>query len=301
MALPDRANGSVDAAWQYCLSKAAERRSRSSAEQAANSAAAQSLHSADNDNIWRDAALELVLLYGPMFLSPPSQTFALGHLAQSIDGNIATDSGSSRGLSGEANHVHLHRLRALADVVIVGASTALLDDPQLTVRLAIGPNPARLVIDPRVRVPTHLRMFSDAAAPTLIVCARENASAAIARWGSAQVIAVDATAGLLDLRQLRARLVERGWSVLLVEGGGVTVSRMFEAGCLEWLQISVSPVLVGGSRRGLQLSSLTSIDDCPRPRARVFQMGEDMLWDLDLGSQPANRTTASPEALKRIV
>lgn len=240
-------------------------------------------------------------LYAPLLSVDPLKLFVLGHLAQSIDGNIATDTGSSRGLSGDANHVHLHRLRALADAVIVGASTALVDDPQLTVRLASGPCPARLVIDPRVRVPTDLRMFRDQAAPTLIVCARENANAAIKRWGGDQVIAVDARAGLLDLAQLRATLLERGWGVVLVEGGGVTVSRMLEAGCLERLQISVSPVLVGGSRRGLQLASLTSIDDCPRPRARVFQMGEDMLWDLDLGTGPAIRMNPAADTLKQIL
>ena len=244
---------------------------------------------------------ELLDLYAPILSLAPGKAFAIGHLAQGIDGNIATDSGSSRGLSGDENHRHLHRLRALADAVIVGTLTAQLDDPLLTVRLVEGQNPARLVIDPTVRLPLNLRLFKDDSSPSMIVCSRENRERASARWGVHRIIDVDARAGLLDLKQLQARLLERGWPVLLIEGGGVTVSRMLEAGCLDRIQISVSPIMIGGGRRGLQLGSVDGIDDSPRPPARVYQMGEDLLWDMDLRGSKSGASGRADTRFKRIV
>ena len=225
-------------------------------------------------------------LYEPLLSLVPAQRFAIGHLAQGIDGNIATDKGSSRRLSGEQNHIHLHRLRALADAVIIGAATAELDDPQLTVRLVKGPNPVRLVLDPTARLPTRLRMFQDEASRSLIICANSNLDAALARWGPSRVIAVATHSNRLDLPELYSRLQDQGLSVVLVEGGGVTVSRMIDSGCLDRVQVAVTPVLVGGARRGLQLNGPPHIDDCPRPPARLFQMGEDLLWDFDLRADP---------------
>lgn len=269
-------------AWQHCLNVAVVRRQNRGVP-CRPSIAADVPVSATQAR--QGLAQDLLDLYAPLLSLTPAQPFAIGHLAQGVDGNIATDDGSSRGLSGEQNHQHLHRLRALADAVIVGASTALLDDPLLTVRLVSGPNPARLVIDPSVRLPTRLRMFNDDAAPAFIVCALSNRAGALARWGSERVIGIDTRAGLLDLKQLQQELIERGWPVVLAEGGGVTVSRMLEAGFLQRVHISISPVLVGGSRRGLQLASPAVIDDCARPPVRVFRMGEDFLWDIDLGPQ----------------
>jgi diaminohydroxyphosphoribosylaminopyrimidine deaminase / 5-amino-6-(5-phosphoribosylamino)uracil reductase len=271
------AAGSADAAWRWCLAVAQERR-RANARVPMTSVAAPTV----TPDKWHGAARELLDLYAPLWSLPRAQSLAIGHLAQGIDGNIATDSGSSRRLSGELNHTHLHRLRALADAVIVGAATAELDNPALTVRLVSGPNPVRLVIDPSLRLSTRLRLFNDQAAPSFVICAGSNRAAAVTRWGSERVITVDAQANRLDLPALYVQLRQRGWPVVLVEGGGVTVSRMIEAGCLDRVQVAIAPVLVGGTRRGLQLVGPPSIDDCSRPPPRVFRMGEDLLWDLDL-------------------
>ncbi|MEH0071197.1 RibD family protein [Pannonibacter sp. Pt2-lr] len=85
----------------------------------------------------------------------------VGQLGQSLDGRIATVSGHSKYINGPGCLSHLHRLRAVCDVVVVGAGTAIADDPQLNVRLVEGPNPARAIIDPNGRVPRDLRLFED--------------------------------------------------------------------------------------------------------------------------------------------
>lgn len=268
--------GSLEAAWQFCLATVEQRR-RAARAGVLPAAGAVVL---PVPGWWPEPARELLDLYRPLLSVQPGQAYVIGHLAQGIDGTIATNGGSSRGLSGEQNHGHLHRLRALVDAVIVGASTAELDDPQLTVRMVRGHHPARVVIDPTARLKTHLRMFNDDAAPSIIVCAQACASAALSRWGADRVIAVDAQEGRIDLTQLFSRLRERELPVVLVEGGGVTVSRMLEANCLDHVQITVSPVLVGGARRGLQIGGPDHINDCLRPSLRLFRMGQDVLWEL---------------------
>src|SRR4029079_3394796 len=85
---------------------------------------------------------------------------AVGQIGQSLDGRIATLSGHSRYINGSQGLCHLHRLRSLVDAVIVGAGTVRADDPQLTVRRVSGPNPARVVIDPRGTLGTSARVFA---------------------------------------------------------------------------------------------------------------------------------------------
>jgi riboflavin biosynthesis pyrimidine reductase len=99
----------------------------------------------------------------------------IGHLGQSLDGYIATANGDSCFVTGPENITHLHRMRALADAVLVGAGTVAADDPRLTTRLVPGPNPVRVVLDPDARLPVNRQLFTDALAPTLLCQCRRAA------------------------------------------------------------------------------------------------------------------------------
>ena len=77
------------------------------------------------------------------------------------------------GTSRATRFAHVHRLRALADAVVVGASTVEFDDPQLTTRLVSGKSPVRVVIDPNLRLSFDRRVFTDGAVKTLVVCAED--------------------------------------------------------------------------------------------------------------------------------
>ena len=103
--------------------------------------------------------------------------FIIGQLGQSIDGRIATASGDSNYVSCFEGLVHLHRLRALCDAVVVGVGTAVSDNPRLTVRHVSGSNPARVVIDPYGRMPLDSQLLTDASARRIVItradtCAR---------------------------------------------------------------------------------------------------------------------------------
>ena len=74
------------------------------------------------------------------------RAFAVSHLAQSLDGRIATLAGDSKRIGGPNNLVHAHRMRALSDGVIIGSRTLRRDQPRLTVRYVEGRQPARIVL-----------------------------------------------------------------------------------------------------------------------------------------------------------
>jgi len=95
------------------------------------------------------------------FLAPP-RGLAVAHIGQSLDGRIATENGESRWITGEADLLHCHRMRAIADAVLVGARTVRADDPQLTVRRCAGDNPLRVVIDPELSLTGRIRSFATA-------------------------------------------------------------------------------------------------------------------------------------------
>jgi riboflavin-specific deaminase-like protein len=223
-------------------------------------------------------------LYGPLLAAhrdaPPQRTFAIGHLAQSLDGRIATKNGISRWLSGDEDLLHTHRMRALADAVLVGVDTVLHDDPQLTVRRCAGDNPVRVVIDPERRLDGSQRVFRDRAAPTFVLAAADRAHAGEA-FGDAEVVPVPRGEWGLDPREIRRILARRGLTWLFVEGGGITVSRFLCAGVLERLQITVAPLIIGSGRPGIRMPEVTDLTTSLRPRTRRFILGDDVMIECD--------------------
>ena len=228
-------------------------------------------------------AAVLLNLYLPLLHRHDQSLFVLAHLGQSLDGRIATETGHSHYINGHANLVHLHRLRALLDGVVVGASTVELDDPRLTTRLVEGDNPTRVILDPQLRLPPERTIFCDGAALTLQVCSQAQADGM--RWARADsIIAVPTAAnGTLDLRALCEQLPAYGVRSLLVEGGGVTVSAFLQAGLLDRLQIAVAPLLIGSGRPSVRLPPIADLNQALRPRVTWIPMGDDLLFDCLLG------------------
>src|SRR5262249_44895929 len=169
-----------------------------------------------------DVAVQLDLYLPYCFSRPPGLTVA--HIGQSLDGRIATENGESRWITGEADLLHCHRMRALADAVLVGARTVRADDPQLTVRRCAGGNPLRVVIDPELSLTGRYKIFRDREAPTLIVAAKEHGDRRGETHGC-EILGVPRVGGTLDVSAIRAALSDRGLSIVFVEGGGITISR----------------------------------------------------------------------------
>ena len=248
-----------------------------------------------------DPRTPLIELYLPICSATADQPITLGHLGQSLDGFIATHAGESRWVTGEQNMLHMHRLRALCDAVMVGAGTVAIDDPQLTTRLVAGPNPLRVVIDPDRRLSADQRVFTDASAETIYVCARAVAGRD-ETIGNAVVVGLDpAPDGGVDLGALVQMLRARGCARVFIEGGGVTVSDFLALNLLDRLHIAIAPLLIGDGRPAIRIPPRAALGDCHRPPCRVFRMGDDILFDCDLRSEQVEDATGSGGVVTRVI
>jgi diaminohydroxyphosphoribosylaminopyrimidine deaminase / 5-amino-6-(5-phosphoribosylamino)uracil reductase len=238
-----------------------------------------------------DCLLPLAAHVGPMVIA---------QLGQSLDGRIATESGASHYINGEAALAHLHRLRALVDVVVVGAGTAAADRPQLTVRRVQGRSPARAVLDPRGRVPLEGPLFAstgDHGTPPTLHLVGPGVASRPPTNGSRQVVIAEHD-GEFEPSRVVAALAGEGYRRVLVEGGGVTVSRFLAAGALDRLHVLVAPLILGSGRPAFTLTPVVSPEHGIRAPIRRFSCGEDTLFDVMLqagqsaaGEGRANRST----------
>lgn len=221
------------------------------------------------------AALEL---YGPLArrdLGP----MTVAQIGQSLDGRVATVTGDARDVSGPDGLAHLHRMRALVDGVVIGVRTALHDTPRLTVRLCAGQNPARVVIDPRGRLPDDAPVLDDDGARRIVVQAVDRPRAK----GVTALRLTPREDGRIDPKDIAVALQSEGLRSLLIEGGAITIARFLEAGLLTRLQVAIAPLLIGGGPQGLTLTAPSPVlADAIRPDMRVFPLGSDVVFDCGL-------------------
>jgi diaminohydroxyphosphoribosylaminopyrimidine deaminase/5-amino-6-(5-phosphoribosylamino)uracil reductase len=171
-------------------------------------------------------------------------------LALSADGMIGRLGHGQIAITGPASRAQVHLMRAEADAIVVGVNTAIADDPELTVRLAGLENrsPARLVIDPSLRLPASLKLVRTAAAvPTLVASCHDAdmaAKAALAAAG-ARFLAAETFDGRIALPELMEDLAAQGMSSVLVEGGAETARAFLEDGLVDRIALFRGPGSIG--------------------------------------------------------
>jgi diaminohydroxyphosphoribosylaminopyrimidine deaminase/5-amino-6-(5-phosphoribosylamino)uracil reductase len=208
--------------------------------------------------------------------------------AVTLDGRIATRTGDSRWVTGEAARLWVHRLRDQVDAVLVGAGTARADDPRLTTRLprGRGRDPIRVVLDTALRLPPRLALLRPRSpAPTIVAHASRRARKVP---GGVELLRCRRGKGGVDLRDLLARLAARGVTHLLVEGGARVHARFIEEGLVDRAAILVAPKLVGADGVPLLASPgpARMRDAVPLLDLQVERIGDDVLF---LGRLPRPR------------
>lgn len=219
-------------------------------------------------------------VFGPLRAGKIDDLMVVGQIGQSLDGRVATTTGRSHYINCPAALEHLHRLRALVDAVVVGVETACRDDPQLTVRRVSGPNPVRVVVDPRRRLPQSARLFNEQGR-TIVVSTGSSAF----RMLGVETISLPAVDGQFSPADILVALAELGLRRVLVEGGANTLSRFMQAGCLDRLHIMVAPLILGAGRPSFAFGAVDRIEEALHPSARVHRLGNDILFDCDLCAQ----------------
>lgn len=175
--------------------------------------------------------------------------------AMTVDGKIATATGDSK-ISSKQDLVRVHRLRASVDAIVVGISTIMADDPRLTVRLAKGSSPIRVIVDSKARIPLESQVLRAAPKLRTIVAVTTDASVekvAKIREAGAEALVVRAGKGYnvavprgVDLKELFSILESMGIRKVLVEGGGELNWSLLRLGMVDELTVTIAPRIAGG-------------------------------------------------------
>jgi GTP cyclohydrolase II len=208
--------------------------------------------------------------------------------AQTIDGRIATYAGDAKWISGEPERRLAHAMRAGCDAVLVGARTMLQDDPQLTVRMVPGASPLRVVLDSTLRTPLTAKVLSDDAA-TLLLCRPDADPARRRELASTGVMVREVPGGPEGLRveDVLGLLRSLGVASLLVEGGGRVITSMLQAGAVDRLVVSVSPMIVGAGVDAVGPLGISRVSEGIRLVNRsVYLAGDDVLIGFDVQNRP---------------
>jgi diaminohydroxyphosphoribosylaminopyrimidine deaminase/5-amino-6-(5-phosphoribosylamino)uracil reductase len=176
--------------------------------------------------------------------------FVTWKTAASLDGKVAARDGTSRWITGETARRDVHMLRAASDAIVVGAGTALLDDPSLTVRDPDyrGRPPLRVLVDAGGRVPPTGELFDDAA-PTLVATTERAPQERREEWNAAgaEVVVYAPEDGGVPVGALLADLGKRDAQGVLLEGGPTLAWAAVEGDAVDKVVVYLSPRLIGGA------------------------------------------------------
>jgi diaminohydroxyphosphoribosylaminopyrimidine deaminase / 5-amino-6-(5-phosphoribosylamino)uracil reductase len=205
-------------------------------------------------------------------------------LATSLDGGIATASGESRWITGEAARAEVQKLRASHDAVMIGAETARRDDPSLLARAGgVTLQPARIVLTSLFNIPFEGKLFENLAASPLIVFGAERAGPArqaILEGAGARVEVVPATEGGIDIAAVLARLDALNFGRVLAEGGGKLAAALIAADVVDRLEWFRAPMLLGAEgKAAVAALALAKLADAPTyRRVALRELGPD-IWE----------------------
>ncbi len=208
-------------------------------------------------------------------------------IAQTLDGCTADFSGKSKWITSEASRKEAHRLRSEYDAVMIGATTAARDNPELTVRLCKGRNPVRIVLDGSLTVPTNRKIFTTTSAPTWVLTSK-----AALRVNAAKVRAL-ASKGVrvfgvslndrLGERDILRTLAMEGISSVLIEGGGKTIASFVSKKICDKLYLFVAPKILGDGLKAFQFSPPRRLQAAIELGAiRQTFIGNDVFIEADL-------------------
>lgn len=212
--------------------------------------------------------------------------FVTAKFAMSLDGKIATHTGDSQWVTGLEARGLVQRMRKECDAVMVGINTVLADDPQLTARDGKGAprerQPLRVVLDSHARTPPGSRMLREPGA-TLIFTLAEASTGKVNELERAGAVVIPTGAGpdgRVDLRAVLSELGRRDVVSLLVEGGGIVLGSLFDAGLVDKLQAFIAPVIIGGEGAASPVEGrgvLRLADAWRLERTRLEAIGTDWL------------------------
>lgn len=229
----------------------------------------------------REAGIEVQvgLLAGEAARLNEKYIHALGHarpfvhlkLACSLDGRIATRTGDARWITNEASRARVHRLRHEYDAILVGAGTAIADDPLLTDRSRLPRHRplTRILLDDKLQLSPDSQLARTTGEAPLIVFTSDTADERAAQLLHARgVEIVRVPGGARNLASVLENLQGRALQSVLVEGGASVAGLFLDAGLVAKVSFFIAPLIIGGSdsRAAVAGHGATRIADAARLR-----------------------------------
>lgn len=207
--------------------------------------------------------------------------------AMTSDGKIATHTGKSKWITGEAARERVHRDRNRYSAIMVGVNTVINDDPMLNCRIENGRNPVRIICDTSLRTPIESKIVSSAKEiPTIIAtCCNNGKKREQYINKGCKIINVQKHKERLDLHQLMSELGKEGIDSIMLEGGSALNWSALESGIVNKIQVYISPKIFGGETakspvggKGVDNPS----DAFMLANSRIIKTGDDFLIESDV-------------------
>jgi diaminohydroxyphosphoribosylaminopyrimidine deaminase / 5-amino-6-(5-phosphoribosylamino)uracil reductase len=191
------------------------------------------------------------------------------HLAQSIDGRMATLNLNSRWISNTENLIYVHRMRALSDAILIGANTLLNDKPALTVRYVKGPNPVKVIVGNSASYFNSILESGDRVLHLVTMPVPE-------KKGIESII-IESESGKIHPADILAQLFKQGIYSVYIEGGAYTISAFIREKAADIINFYISPVIIG-SGISIDFQGIASVADAiSLQNCKYIPMGEGML------------------------
>jgi len=197
--------------------------------------------------------------------------FVIAKWAMSLDGKTATHQLDTNDISCPHSQQHSHQTRQQVDAILIGANTAIHDDPLLTVRHASTHStyvkqPIRIVLSKRGQLPTDLKLFNTPLAAKTIIATTDRVNTDWIKTMQTKQIEVlilpQDEEGNVDLMSLLDELGQREITSLLVEGGMTVHHHFFKKNLINKIQVYLAPIIIGSleKKHGLANMQLKQID-----------------------------------------
>jgi len=169
--------------------------------------------------------------------------------AETLDGRISAKDGSSRWISSPESRVFAHKLRARNDAVLVGIGTVLRDNPALTTRLVKGKNPARVIIDRKLKTPLDSKVVKSASSiKTFVITTSKSPkkkATKLRALGVQLIVVPSGKSGEIDLKKVIRILYQKGLKNVLVEGGSGIITSFLKSGLADKVIAIIAPKILG--------------------------------------------------------
>jgi len=197
-------------------------------------------------------------------------------IGTTLDGKIALANGHSKYITSPLARNYVQVLRSKSDGILVGVNTVINDDPELTCRLpGLEKNLAKIVLDTNHRTPAHSALIKNSRKESVLIFSGKHGKS-----GHAEVIKTPTNKhnNYVDLNFVLAKLSERGFDRLLVEGGGRIISNFLAEDLIDELQLIYSPKILG--QNSLSFASELRLFKIPENKFTLVderRLGEDIL------------------------